>query len=279
MSITINAKDLRRMFEQVTPHMDDPENWVPVISSIRLESRDGWLYAVASDRYTIAVARCPIVAERSCVGHIPGRLVAAFTALVDAAAECADDVTLTLPPVAAEGMCTLKLSTVGRKQLTVEYEPDDYKTFPDWRKVLYSVLTAQPGQIPLTGFTTRFLARWQHAGEKLIVWQEAGDKPMLLLGDDRFVGLQMPTSAYRDGAKREEIAAAWTAATVPTAVVHGFTYDLDKTWEDRHGDPWTYSGNEMPDGMPLMVIEGIEDDPHPLDRLIDQYGPLYAADL
>lgn len=278
--ISILAKDLRGMFKQVTPHMDDPENYVPVIASVRLEARDGWLYAIATDRYTIAAARRPISVDRNGTGHVPGHLVPAFEAMLDAASSFGDDVTLTLPSVGSDGPCSLVLATPGRRRLTVEYEPDDYKHFPDWRKILRATLTAEPTVVPLTGFTTRMLTRWEHSAAKLIAWQDAPGKPMVLLDElGYFAGLHMPVNFHWNGMKREDAASGWIAATTPTAVVDGVTYDLDKTWEDRHDDPWTYSGKDTPDGMPLMVLDGIDDDPHPLDRLISQYGPLYAVDL
>jgi hypothetical protein len=280
VSITILAENLQRMFQQVTPHMDDPEDGHPFIASVRLESRDGWLYTVATDRYTIAATRRSVLNDGPRAGNIPAHLVPAFTAFLDAASSYGDDVTLTLPPAGAKGACSLELATTGRKELTVEYEADSYKDFPDWRKLLHGALTAEPGTVPITGFTTEYLARWQHAAERLVAWQEAGHKPIVfvdLVGE--FVGMQMPTSAHRDGTKREDVASAWTAATAPTAEVDGSIYDLDRTWSDKHGDPWTYSGKDTPDGMPLMVIDGIEDDPHPLDRLVWTYGPLYARGL
>jgi hypothetical protein len=86
-----------------------------------------------------------------------------------------------------------------------------------------------------------------------------------------FAGLHMP---IRDEVTREDVAADWIAATTRTATVDGLAYDLERTWEDRHGDPWTYSGKDTPGGMPLMVLDGIEDDPYPLDQLIAQYGPI-----
>ncbi|MFJ9374394.1 phiSA1p31-related protein [Streptomyces sp. NPDC101455] len=271
--ISILAKDLHLMFKQVAPHMDDPENGLPFISSIRLESRDGWLYAVATDRFTVGAARRPITDGGNGTGHIPAYLVPAVEAVLGAAADHGDKVSLTLPTDDGQ----LVLTVPGQEKLAVEYEPADYKGFPNWRKILHDALTAEPCTIPIAGLTTSFLARWQHAAEKLAFWQSAPNKPLVFLDHDGyFAGMQMPTRADD---KREDAAHGWIDATVPTATVDGSTYDLDKTWSDKHGDPWTYSGKDTPDGMPLMVIDGIEDDPHPLDRLVWTYGPLYARDL
>jgi hypothetical protein len=264
------------MFQQVVPHMDDPENCMPVISSIRLEIRDGWLYVVASDRYTLAATRRPIVHDgASQTAHIPGSVVPAVSAWLDGAEQRSETVALSLPLDGESG--PVAFDAPGCGELTVEYEADDFKSYPNWRRILNYALTAEPEAIPVTGFTTRFLSRWEDAAAKLVVWQQAHRKPLVLLSEDGyFVGMQMPISYEL---KREDVAPGWIAATQPQATVDGVTYDLDLTWADQHGDPWRYSGKESWNGLPLMVIEGIEDDPYPLDRLIEQYGPLHAVQL
>jgi hypothetical protein len=270
--ITISANDLHRMFQQVTPHMSDDE-YIPVIHSIRLEGRDGWLYAVASDRYTLGTARREILSDCNRTAHVPGWVVPSLTAWLAGAADSGETVSLSLP--ADDQSAPLTFTAPGRSTLTIDYDADDYKDFPDWRKILHAALTAEPGIVPLSGYTTRFLSRWEHAAEKLTVWQEAPGKPFVFLDElGYFAGLHMPV---RYQLSRDEVAPGWIAATTPTGAVDGITYDLTKTWADRHGDPWSYSGNDTPDGMPLMILDGIDDDPHPLDRLVAQYGPLSAS--
>lgn len=274
--ISIESKSLRRMFEQVTPHMDDDEDYLPVISTVRLEARDGWLYAVATDRYTIGVSRREAVTDGNLTGHVPGPLVPAVAAWLDSAAGNSENVSLSLP--ADDHPAPIILTAPGRGELVIDYDADDYEKFPNWRKILHEALTAEPSIVPLTGYTTKLLTRWQHAASKLVAWQEAPGKPLVLLDElGYFAGLHMPVNFHRQGLTRDDVAKAWIAATTHYATVDGLDYDLSKTWADKHGDPWTYSGKDCPDGTPLMVIEGIEDDPHPLDRLIGQYGPIYVA--
>nr|WP_119589807.1 phiSA1p31-related protein [Streptomyces scabiei] len=269
--ISISAHDLRAMLKQVTPHMSEDDD-IPVIHSVRLEARDGWLYAIASDRYTLGASRREIIADGNRTGHVPGWFVPSLAAWLDGTAEYGETVSLSLP--VDDRPAPLSFAASGCGTLTVDYDADRYKAFPDWRKILHAALTAEPGLVPLSGVTTRYLTRWQHAADKLTVWQESPRKPFLFLDEHgHFAGMQMPV---RYELTRDEAAPGWIAATAHTASVDGQTYDLRLTWEDRHGDPWTYSGRDLGD-MPLMVIEGIEDDPHPLDRLVTQYGPLYAA--
>lgn len=275
--ISIESSALHHMFKQVIPHMDDPENCMPVISSVRLEARDGWLYALATDRFTFAASRRKVTHDSDAIGHVPGNLVPAVAAWLDVTSQSNETVTISLPVDDGDDG-PLFFTAPGRGKLTIEYDADDYKSYPDWRKIFHNALKAEPGAVPVSGVTTRFLARWPEAADKLMFWQAGPMKPVVFLDTlGYFAGMQMPFRT--ELADREDVAPAWIAATVPTAKVDGITYDLDKTWEDRHGDPWTYSGDDTPDGVPLMVIEGIEDDPHPLDRLIGQYGPLYARDL
>ncbi|MFI5664626.1 phiSA1p31-related protein [Streptomyces sp. NPDC051684] len=272
--IEISSSTLRHMLQQVTPHMDDPENYIPVISSIHLEARDGWLYAVATDRFTIAVARRGIVNTGDHSGVIPGRLVPALTAWLDSVADLVSTIGVTLPLVPVDGKKELIFTTSGQGSFSAEYDPSDYEKFPNWRKILHDALTAKPKAVATTGFTTKFLARWQHATPKLVAWQNEEGKPFVFLDEvGEFAGLHMPV---RHGLTRSDVASDWIAATAPKFTVDERTYDLTLTWEDRDGDPWTYSGDDMPDGTPLMVVGDLVDDPHPLDRLVWQYGPLIA---
>lgn len=273
--INVESRALLHMFQQVTPHMDDPENYVPIISSVRLEMSRGWLYVMATDRYTFAVSRRQIPDYGDASAHIPGDLVPVVTAWLDAASERSERLTVTLPDDPnADGQ--IVFVAPDDTKLTVEYEADIYDKFPGWRKLFHSALRAEPAAIPVTGVTTRFLKRWSHAADKLMVWQEGPRKPIVFLDTlGLFAGMQMPITTDMGG--REELARDWITATKPRATVDGVTYDLDEAWLDEHGDPWSYSGNDTPDGMPLMVLDGIDDDPHPLDRLITQYGPLHAA--
>ena len=273
--ISIDASTLHRMLQQVTPHMLDADEHLPVICSVRLEARDGWLYAAATDRYTYAISRREIVTSSNhLVGHLPGHYVPAVMSWLNAAATNGHTVGLTLP-ITKDAPVTF--TSPSDHQLNVGYDADDYAKFPDWRPLFRAALTAEPNAIPLTGFTTKFLPRWQHAAAKLVTWQAGGDKPLLLLDElGYFIGMQMPVGFAKNGMRRKDVATGWLAATARTATVDGLTYDLDKTWLDAHGDPWTYSGKDA-DNVPLMVMDGIEEDPHPLDQLITQYGPLYAA--
>ncbi|MFD6025669.1 DNA polymerase III subunit beta family protein [Streptomyces griseoluteus] len=271
--ITIAAKDLRHMLQQVAPHMSDDDT-LPTINSVRLETRDGWLYASATDRYTFAVSRRMHLNEaEQRAAHIPGHHVPNVLAWLDTmAVRALDNIELSLP---FDGISSITFTGIGGDRLETGHVSSDYKHFPDWRKIFHAALTAEPVAIPLTGFTTKFLARWEHAAERLTTWQQGPGKPIVLLDElGYFAGLHMPVR--QEGASRASEAADWIAATTPTATVGGTTYDLTETWLDVNGDPWTYSGKDDGD-EPLMVMDGIEDDPHTLARLIAEYGPLHLA--
>jgi hypothetical protein len=267
--ISLAASALHHMFQQVTPHMSDDDT-LPVIHNVRIEARDGHLYAIATDRYTLAIARRVIVGDVDRAGYIPGALIPAVTEWLKGVAESGDSVSISWP---ADDV--VAFSAPARGKLTTEFDLSDYAHYPDWRKIFREALTAEPGPVPVTGFNTSFLARWQHSAPKLAAWQTGPMKPLVLIDyDGGFIGMQMP---YRTEETRAALSSEWLAAIERTATVDGIKYDLDKTWADVDGDSWTYSGKDMPDGMPLMVLDGIEDDPHPLARLIEQYGPLRAA--
>lgn len=270
--ISIEAKDLHRMLQQVTPHMADPDEYLPALACIRVEATDdGWLYAVATDRYTLAVARHETLADTSGIGYLPAQLVPAVTAWLAQAAEHGQAVKLALP---THDQQAIALRAPGSGRLSIETDTNGHKGVPNWRTLLHAQLKAEPVAVPLTGFTTRFLARWQQADLKVHAWQAGPHRPLIVAAESGdFLGLQMPV---RSELTQGEATPGWLAATAPRATVDGTTYRLDRSWKDRDGDPWTYSGKDTTDGMPLMVVDGFEEDPHPLDRLIAWYGPLHT---
>ena len=59
---TINAHKLQRMIKQTRPHISDDDT-LPAINGIRLECDGVHIHALATDRYTFAVARAKVREE------------------------------------------------------------------------------------------------------------------------------------------------------------------------------------------------------------------------
>jgi hypothetical protein len=266
---TINAATLRTMLQQVAPHMGEDDS-LPVLNAVHLEARDGYLFAAASDRYTIAVARNTLLGpDQTWRAMIPAGDLATITAWLKSAD---DNIELTVtenPPIS-----DLTLTCQGSVLKTTASIGNG---FPQWRTIMRSALAADPEPVPLSTWTTKYLTRWKHADKTLHAWQAGPNKPLVFA--DRagsFLGMQMPV---RDEAERSVLVDRWLRCLTAIAYVDHQSYRLDVQWADKDGDPWEYSGQDRY-GEPLMQVVGIEDDRHTLARVIELYGPIrpLAAD-
>lgn len=180
MSVTINAHRLGRLLDKVSGHMGS--EYTEVIHGIRLDVDSTHLYAVASDRYTMAAARHKHDGDGEAFARtIPARYLRSLR----------EWATL------QEGQHSITISTEpGRLVFTspadeLRIAVTDNLEFPDWRGLIRSALD-QPAQgEPFTALSAGFLARWSAAGDTLRVRVTAEDKAVAIFATD-FVGLQMP---------------------------------------------------------------------------------------
>lgn len=263
---TITAAEFRHMLTQTAPHMSDDDT-LPVINSVHLEARDGYLFAVASDRYTLAVARTSITsADTWTDAFVPAEHLPTLTAWLDSSFG-----TVTISVGRDDEEVTLAFT---RKDgyMRFSYSNRDYRNFPDWRKVLRGQLDAEPQPVLLTGFTTKYLSRWEKATSVLQCWQY-GPRGALVLIDQMggFLGMQMPV--HREDLQRDDLLAKWRGSLTRLAYVDGQSYSLDVQWSDAQGDPWEYTGRDR-QGEPLMRVVGIDGDDHTLADLLALYGPI-----
>lgn len=185
MSLTsLTAYQLAELLRRVDPHVGR-DSGSGAIEGVHLDYDGQHLHAVATDRYTLAVAR-----ERA-VGTAPAwKLtisaqewtdnVAALRAWADAHPG-GDHVHLS---AGTEGLTV----TSSRGKLVMEASSG---YFPDWRGLIRTALHYDPTESPWSGFQSKLLARWQSAGERITTWQAAFDKPVVVYATN-FVGLQMP---------------------------------------------------------------------------------------
>lgn len=257
---TILASDLLRMLTQVAPHASKDDT-LPVITAIHLESRDGYLFAVTTDRFTMAIARQPILNTVEWKTAIPVTHLATLTAWLKGES----DITLYLRPgdqprIALTGAeNSLTLTTLGTSQ-----------KMPDWRVLVRKYLDMEVGPIPLTGVTSKYLARWKDAAQILHVWQAAPMAPLVFMDDrSEFIGMQMPVR--NDQTNRDELADPWRKCLTLYATVGEDRYNLDAEIVDSDGDPWKYSGDDEY-GEPMVNLVGIEGDDHPLKSAVAMFG-------
>lgn len=153
-AISVPAPKLREMLEAVLPHADRDDT-LPVLAAVRFEVRDGRLFLVATDRYTLGVARC----------QIPGCTLAPV-------ADCAAMVPIDFAVhVATElgkaGGSGIAVIAFGDGELTVD--PGDGAPAgsslvpgkcPDWRSMLHAILAGEPADLgERFGIDRRHLAK------------------------------------------------------------------------------------------------------------------------
>lgn len=263
---TVTATELHRMIEQVVPHMSD-DGTLPAINSIQLEARDGYLFATATDRYTMAVARTAITSADTWRDvFIPAEHIPALLAWLKSAF---GTVTIGTRLEEDDGAVTI---TSKNSSITVEFSRRYYGKLPDWRKLLHGYIASEPQPVALTGFTTKYLARWQKAAKTVQCWQYGATGALVVMDElGYFLGMQMPV---RHEITRDDLIAKWRGSLARIAYDDGTPYGLEHQWADAQGDPWEYTGRDNRDGQPLMRLVGIDDDEHTLADLITQYGPL-----
>ncbi|WP_049650120.1 hypothetical protein [Kitasatospora sp. MY 5-36] len=208
-ALGLAAADLARILEQTAPHRGDHEYW-PRLAVTRLDADAHHLHAITTDRFTIAVAR------------------AATTTLTEgrpwAASVNADDATMLAAWARSRGYDepvrllmdgqSLEASTLTlTSRLKVPASTGDYVV--QWRPFLRRHLEQPPAPLDLTGLDTRYLRRWEQAGNRLAFAQAGPAQPLIVSGPD-FIGMQMPVR-HRDATTREGLATDWTTPGDRTA--------------------------------------------------------------
>lgn len=271
MSVNTSAHDLHRMLTQIAPHVSDDDT-LPTLTAVRIEAEAGNLFTLATDRYTMAVARIGTVETENWQAYIPVESLPAVLAWLHVAGHSVVQVAASRD----DDTIALTLSTA-TSNMRIAAESHNYAHYPNWRKTISEQLEAEMGPVPMTSFTTEFLARWKDAGTVLHAWQ-AGPRKALVLADDDglFLGLQMPVRW--EGPKRQPLIKQWLAAFRPNVVtVDGGLHPLDGGWLDADGDEWKFTGRRNPVGEPLMVLVGLEDDTHTFAQAVAEYGLKPAA--
>ncbi|MGA5635026.1 hypothetical protein [Streptomyces lydicamycinicus] len=195
---SLNSHRLLRLIEQTVPHSDSED--LPQIHGIRLDSDGVMLHAVATDRFTLAVARAQLREPAAPFALTVARPdVEWLTAWLNT---LRGDEILTLSP----GTDGITITTDATK-LVLPARGDEYVP---WRDLARTALANPLSESPFTGLQPHLLARWEPVGRPVRVWQSTPEKAMVIIGED-FLGFQMPTR-FRDQPSRPEAVAAWNAS-------------------------------------------------------------------
>ena len=190
MSVTINAHQLGRLIDQTRGHMGS--EYIEQLHGIRFDVDSRYLYAVASDRFTMAVARYGLSHseedQEPWARTLPATHLPALREWVGSM-KGAEQVTISTQEARLifEGPQTsLNLAVV------VGLE------FPDWRGILRKAVD-QTGEADLfPALNSEMLQRFGETGHILRISVGADQKPSVFFGED-FIGAQMPVRVTPHG--------------------------------------------------------------------------------
>lgn len=195
MSATLNAHQLGRLLARTVDHIGD--DLLPALHGIRLDADAEYLYAVATDRFTIAAARYhhePDSEDTAPVTPFARTIPAgSLPALREWIRTAPGHAPVTVTPDGAQ----LRFTAPGG-ELALTTDPDS--AFIDWRGLLRGITEQNPnaGEPAFPAFDTRLQARWASADTALRVRFTGDQQPLLVAGED-FLGAQMPRKTRRVG--------------------------------------------------------------------------------
>ncbi|MEU3613427.1 hypothetical protein ABZ725_14085 [Streptomyces sp. NPDC006872] len=201
--ITIADRTLSRLVAQTRPHVGnlvDAED----VQCITFEYENGVLYAMATNRFTLAVSRTQVTSGKGEPWHaIVHRLqipeLAAAIRLLDA------------KPVNLEHTADqLVLSGDSGTRIAIDLSPFA-KTPLDWRKILLPALEREASGQQMA-MTPKFFGAWKNLPGPVQMWSSGEGRPTLIVAAD-FLGAQMPIRLRdgKDDTLRRELD-AWAAA-------------------------------------------------------------------
>jgi hypothetical protein len=233
LSVTINAHQLGRLIDKTVNHMGS--EYVEPLHGIRLDVDAKYLYAIASDRYTIAVARYQLnhgdQQQEPWARTIPAEYLRSIREWIQS----------------MKGAGLITISTA-KDRLVFEGPRTDLSIavsagleFPDWRGVLRKQMEQAAEGETFPALNSGFLARFNH-GDIIRARMAGDDKPLLVFAED-FIGAQMPTrhagiypckEESFDGAHKSWL---WTlAAGTKDADMDGAAYEEDRPLYDVTAD-------------------------------------------
>jgi hypothetical protein len=207
--ITIADHTLSRLVAQTKPHMGGKYE-SEVVQSITFDHDGRHLYAMATNRYTLAVSRTQIVSGddepwTAIVHRMQVPEIAAALRLLDA------------KPIRLERAPEyLIMSGEAGTRIAISLVDADSKPL-DWRKALLPALD-KPVEKSQMALSTRFFGAWKNLPDPVQMWSTGENRMTLIVAPD-FLGAQMPVRREgEDLALRRELDTWKTAQRGETAV-------------------------------------------------------------
>ncbi|HEY8977700.1 MAG TPA: hypothetical protein VIN75_26030 [Burkholderiaceae bacterium] len=235
---TVSSRRLSRIIRQVIDHAGTDER--SDLSVVRLESDGTHLYAVATDRFTLAVARELLDRELNPDAQ-------PFSVLLyprDAAhlAKIADDeafddgqpwsaptdfytrllVSDGRPPIAAAQVLVRKEGDIEhRDDVSAKYVPAPDVLPYDWRDLVRRCLQTQSSEsaaVRKMAFNPQLLARWRSSDIEPLHFRFTGALNAVIVTGHNFLGVQLPVKPTDPSESFDAYASAWTIDLAPQAV-------------------------------------------------------------
>ncbi|MCD9146061.1 hypothetical protein LUZ16_29180 [Streptomyces albireticuli] len=242
MPFTINAHQLGRLIDRTRAHVGG--EFTEVLYGIRLEADANYVYAVASDRYTVGAARYRHTGldGEPFARTLPARSLHALREWISTQTGH--------EPVTVTAAGDRVRFTAAHGDLGIAVSPD--LAFFDWRGILRGVLeqtSASDGAFPV--LDSGLLRRLGDADDLVRVRVTADRRAVLVVGED-FLGAQMPAYIRRRGietsghAALDQVHADWqhtlsagAAAAIPDGIPAApdrTRYEVTKAVTETAGD-------------------------------------------
>ncbi|MGJ6968916.1 hypothetical protein ACSDR0_44155 [Streptosporangium sp. G11] len=205
VTTTMSGRELRLFFGAVLPHASTDDT-LPPITMLTLDVAGGVLHALATDRYTLGIARHPL----------PSGTPGAFTLGVPAAA-----VRAVISHIKLRASVELTLSaealTIDQFDPQVRYHlpaSDARPVLPDWRTWLAERLTATPEPVLTAArgivLNPTYLARFRSAPrDGLGIEMRPAGRCMVITCGTHFLGLVMPMDLSKVHAEAPDPLTGW----------------------------------------------------------------------
>jgi hypothetical protein len=195
VSVTINAHQLKLLLDKTVDHMGYED--LEPLHGIRLDVDAQYVYAVATDRITIAAARYRLnhgdQNQEPWARLIPAEQLRTVREFIDTM-KGAEYITISTAKdrLVFDGpLADLTIAT------------NTALEFPDWRGLLRTIAAQTVEGEPFPALDSGFLKRWSATGQSLRTRVTADRKAVLFFGED-FIGAQMPSNGGGIGPAKDQ---------------------------------------------------------------------------
>jgi hypothetical protein len=195
-TLTIKARDFAALVAPVKPHAGR-DDMFPVLNAIRFEVRNGYLLAMATDRFRLAIHRTETEAV-SFTATVRVREVENLLRIFKP--QRGQDPELVMSVHETEGKQFLRVEQTGAFgfdfiDASMSF-PLEVGEFPNIAKLIGETLAEEPSEGGREfGLNAVFLADWRHTakqGRALVIRSHSPLRPVVFAAGDDFIGLQMP---------------------------------------------------------------------------------------